>query len=261
MFTEHHIIPKFDKGTNEAENRVLVHIHEHGLLHLLRWLWTKSPRDLGGFTSAIRTEDSILEQKQKRSERQPNSPLPPNTPVEKRQPTITARLVQQGRIVRTQYHKNNRVNANPFGWFVATMTVEFEHENGKTYIHQGSPNDIMADQNTARDIACQLNEIQNSSSFTKEPFVLSQVLTGVKKRRGGWGVKQVVVSEQSYSLMHLKELFECVQKAYLENKITNLNSQKLLNFAQIANAEISTVQAIVQFLEAHQTFLTSFSKS
>ncbi len=34
MFSDHHINPKFEGGDNSAANRILLHKHEHGFLHL-----------------------------------------------------------------------------------------------------------------------------------------------------------------------------------------------------------------------------------
>lgn len=59
MFCEHHIEPRFERGADTAENRVLLHYHEHGWVHLIRWLYSNSPRDLGGFSSNMRTLEAV----------------------------------------------------------------------------------------------------------------------------------------------------------------------------------------------------------
>lgn len=55
----HHIQPKFDGGTDEESNCVLLHQYEHALIHLFRFLCFKNSRDFNAFSSACLTVDQI----------------------------------------------------------------------------------------------------------------------------------------------------------------------------------------------------------
>jgi hypothetical protein len=55
----HHIQPRFEGGTDDESNRVLLHQYEHALIHLLRFLWLQHSRDLNAFSSACLTPEQV----------------------------------------------------------------------------------------------------------------------------------------------------------------------------------------------------------
>jgi len=50
---KHHIIPRFDGGTDDPSNLVLVFIKEHVIAHWLRWKVLKKPQDYSAFLFRI----------------------------------------------------------------------------------------------------------------------------------------------------------------------------------------------------------------
>jgi hypothetical protein len=59
---KHHIIPRFDSGTNDPSNLVLVSIKEHVIAHWLRWKVLEKPQDYAAFLFRIGdTEEAIAQ--------------------------------------------------------------------------------------------------------------------------------------------------------------------------------------------------------
>lgn len=59
---KHHILPRFDGGTNEASNIVLVSVKEHVIAHWIRWKVLAKPQDYAAFLFRIGdTEEAILQ--------------------------------------------------------------------------------------------------------------------------------------------------------------------------------------------------------
>jgi hypothetical protein len=46
---KHHILPRFDGGTDDPSNLVLVSIKEHVIAHWLRWRSLEKPQDYAAF--------------------------------------------------------------------------------------------------------------------------------------------------------------------------------------------------------------------
>lgn len=61
---KHHIIPRFDGGTNDLSNLVLVSIKEHVIAHWLRWQILGKPQDYAAFLFRIGdTEEAVAQRK------------------------------------------------------------------------------------------------------------------------------------------------------------------------------------------------------
>nr|YP_002000413.1 putative HNH homing endonuclease [Oedogonium cardiacum]YP_002000465.1 putative HNH homing endonuclease [Oedogonium cardiacum]ACC97275.1 putative HNH homing endonuclease [Oedogonium cardiacum]ACC97301.1 putative HNH homing endonuclease [Oedogonium cardiacum] len=59
---KHHIIPRFDGGTDDPSNLVLVSIKEHVIAHWLRWKVLEKPQDYAAFLFRIGdTEEAIAQ--------------------------------------------------------------------------------------------------------------------------------------------------------------------------------------------------------
>lgn len=254
MFTEHHITPRFEGGSQAATNRVLCHRYEHGLVHLFRWLYTNRAQDLGGFTSSMLTEETALRQRQQRQANPPVSPLPPRPQANRPSPTITGRLIQSGRQAGQRYQRNSRVNADPFGWFVGTMPILFVYtDNNITYSHPGST-DILSNEVTASVIGRKLHPLAPECTMTiNNPQSLSQLLKGEVLTRGGWSIKHVDCGGKLYQVRELKQVFEKVYDVFrqgqTETKISRLNES-------LTAQDIKAASLMFDFLKKRQSFLT-----
>lgn len=62
---KHHIIPRFDGGSDVPENIVLLTIKEHVIAHWLRWKVLKKPQDYSAFLFRIGDTEQALEQRRK----------------------------------------------------------------------------------------------------------------------------------------------------------------------------------------------------
>jgi hypothetical protein len=60
---KHHIIPRFDGGTNDLSNLVLVSIKEHVIAHWLRWRVLEKPQDCAPFLFRIGDTEEAMAQK------------------------------------------------------------------------------------------------------------------------------------------------------------------------------------------------------
>lgn len=257
MFCIHHIQPRFENGDNSPSNIVLLHYHEHSWVHLIRWLYTDSHRDLGGFTSNMRTIKSVVYQREQRALNVPNSPNPPRPQAGRKKPAVTARVIQNSRKLGATYQTYSRVRVNPLTWFVSTSTVCFKHTSGVSYLHVPSP-DIFDIKNTASDIARNLVNIAYSPPLVKNPQNLSMILCGKDKTRGGWSIAYVQVGTEKITIAELKQLFNKILKNFENNQ--ELALQELLswlltnNIISIAN-EFKMAETILDFLFKRKNFL------
>jgi hypothetical protein len=281
MFCEHHIKPRFEGGGLEAENRVLLHRHEHSYLHLIRWLYTNSRRDLGAFTSNMRTNESIALQSQRRSQNPPNSPLPPPPPARemRAQPTITGRVQQNSLRLGRQYQTNSRIRVNPFTWFIGTLPLVFIHTSGVKYYHHGSE-DILSDSITASSIGRELAILTPDSALARNPQNLSDVLSCLKPSRGGWKIESILLESAKTdteteketrekklvcTLAELKKLFQNIETFFNETKdqlsLSTFTEQLIYKFYLPETQDQEIKEIIIKigvFLIKRQDFFNRF---
>lgn len=262
MFVVHHILPKNEGGGEELSNKVLLHICEHGSVHLIRWLYTGSSRDLGAFTSNIRDEDSIILQRERRAANPPQLVIPPPPPANRPKPQVTARVIQHSTEIGKQYQTNSRVRVKPFTWFISCQTILMQHSTKITYTHVPDP-DILNPVNTASAIGRQLALLTPNTSLAKQPQVISQVLDNTDKSRQGWSVVHVSIGEKQYPLPQLEVIFNQAMAIFLgeatSSELTEGEYVDLPDGTRITNTDYYQVVAhMLKFLQQRQTFINKF---
>lgn len=182
-FCTHHIKPKFSGGGDEANNLVLLHYFEHGYLHLIRWLVTDMPSDLGGFTSAMNAKSKRKLQIERRRESQPKLSLPPLPPpaAERKKPAKTAKTVRAGQTVGQKYQLQSLAKANPFSLFLANSILKFLNLNGTEVIHKPSGDIKNVSDNSASAIGRKLNAVCFTETLGKNPSIITKLLSGENK--------------------------------------------------------------------------------
>lgn len=268
MYVEHHVIPKFVVRDQSAENRIFIHTCEHGILHLIRWLYSEHPGDLSGFSSGARTEESIDMQRQKRKINPPNSPLPPPPPSKKirAMPTITDQLRKTGQMVGSEYHTNSLFNRNRFSWFLCTQQIKLQHKSTKTYFYSPDTSDITQLEITK--ISKKLVELTPESTLKGKEHVLSEVFRGVKKSRGGWSIKRILIDNKDFMLQDLFDLFDKIE--YIlgneelssnDSLLTTLLMDKLNKNDENFNFPKTPTEQIVNFLILYHKTLNSLQSN
>lgn len=265
MFVVHHIFPKNEGGGEESSNKVLLHICEHGSVHLIRWLYTGSSRDLGAFTSNIRTEESISLQKERRAANPPRLVIPPPPPADRPKPQVTARVIQHSSTLGKNHQINSRLRVNPFTWFIASQPILMEHTTKITYTHKPAA-DILDSVNTASAIARQLATLTSDESLAKTPQVLSQVLGNEKKSRAGWSVVHVTIGEKTYSLSTLQFIFTQAMDTFLGKDLSiSLTEEKYVSLpdgSRIMAIDYSQIlNHMLQFLAQRQHFINRYNQN
>lgn len=262
MFVVHHIFPKNEGGGEETSNTVLLHTCEHGLVHLIRWLYTGSARDLGAFTSNIRTEESIIFQRERRAANPPRLVIPPRPQADRPKPRVTARVLQHMRVLGKKNQINSRLRVNPFTWFIATQSILMEHVTKITHTHVPA-GDILDLANTASAIARQLAALTSDESLAKTPQVLSQVLGNEKKTRHGWSIIHVTIGDKAYSLSTLQVIFTEAMSIF-PGEASSIGSAgdehaSLADRTRIAHSDYYYVlNVMLQFLQQRQQFIDKY---
>ncbi len=137
----HHIVPRFDGGTDVMENRVGLHQYEHVLIHLFRYSWKSLSTDLNAFSSACLTNDQLL----RRSSAEPTdaqlearrkTTQDPNWQqtfgalgrANRGKPSITPSLKRAGSVAGQAFQwVNARARTNIFTWFLCTLPLGFKN--------------------------------------------------------------------------------------------------------------------------------------
>lgn len=255
MYVKHHITPKFEGGLDSYENMVFCHRYQHSIFHLVRWHYTNSPRDLGGFSSNAQLPEVYERQKQARQENPPTSPNPPPRTPDRKKPTTTAQLFISGQKAGLTYQfVNNRRRVNPFLWFVETLEIEFQHKDGAVFLHSGFI-DYLDKNMTASDMARELNKVQPNA--INNPQSLKKILTGEDNTCGGWKVNKVILANQPFKIRELKVTFDRLKKK--SESLGDLKPEEMYSLLSSESfflpIEIPIAQDILNFLCFHRDFM------
>lgn len=256
MFSQHHIRPRFEGGDDSEENRVLLHRYEHALIHLLRWLCTDSRRDLGGFSSAMRTEENVLAAARVRAINPPRTAginPPPPAPSARKKQAVTGRVIQYRRNLRergldptTGHQRRTRVRADPFTWFVTTLPILFEFRTGLQYTHPGRTSDNLFDVSSA-EIGRNLDNVRRylPENERRPVYNLYKILSGIDQTCSGWRILHVLIKNQQYSIAQLREIYLIVFPVWENSPIPRPDRRILLKQIRVLLVEENLENQII----------------
>lgn len=241
----HHIQPRFEGGTDEIENRVLLHQHQHALIHLFRYSWKKISTDLNAFSSACLTNDQ-LKRRQSRVPTQSTIEARKKTTQNKewqatfgakgrmnrtKPPTVTALLRRSGSEAGNQYQWiNARSRANIFSWFLCTLILGFQNIINTKVVYISPDSD--PEKHTVTHIAKQLFshpvhiETEGVDVPNSRLSNFSQIFRGERQSMWNWRFYCIQIEDIAFILTNTNlrnlrcffaDVFFCVSKSDVVN--------------------------------------------
>lgn len=213
----HHIVPRFEDGSDELDNRVMLHQYEHALIHLFRYSWKKMIRDLNAFSSACLTNEQLerrntsltgktLEarlkttlnpewQKTVAAKGRENRGTPVISPLQRRKAAETGG--------KTQW-RNARKRVQPFTWYLCEQSLAFQNVKDPQVVW------MLPDDNPEKRTVASIAEKLTQHPIhvkTKSPTVsknllsnLAMIFRGERNVKWGWSFYAISIDGYTHSL-------------------------------------------------------------
>nr|YP_009773688.1 putative HNH homing endonuclease [Uronema confervicola]QIZ74188.1 putative HNH homing endonuclease [Uronema confervicola] len=196
----HHIIPRFEGGSNEQNNRIQLHQYEHALIHLFRFSWKQSSSDLNAFSSGCLDDDQLsrrnrpelssVENARAKTTRNPEwqATAGARGRANRSKPALTPALQRSGSKAGKQYQfENARQRVNPFTWLFCEFTVGFKNIATEEIVWV-EPNEDPKSRTVA--FIAQFLSTKNPSQPIPEKQVsnLSVLFRGERPTKWGWSL-------------------------------------------------------------------------
>lgn len=282
---EHHIIPRFDGGTDELQNRVLLHQYEHGLIHLFHYSWKKLSTDLNAFSSACLTEDQLIQRSavqptattlaarkkttQKAIWQQTSGAL---GRARRGKSTTTPLLVNSGSVAGQAFQwVNARARTNIFTWFLCTLPLGFKNIQSNQVLWV--PPDPNPENHTVSKVAETLltspEHIATGGVSVPQSRLsnLSQLFRGERSSMWNWSldsmkVDDLIFSVQSGKLALLRSFFADSLYLVFNSNSTNFQSFKAqlkTFYCSSSSDNIGSVDMFEKLFQQIQQFATAYS--
>jgi hypothetical protein len=261
----HHILPKFEQGTNDLTNLVDCSALNHSLAHTLRFLFSQNRGDLFGAVSAGVLKETRLNRMQSQKVQEMYDRTTRNPEWQKthgakglanrKKPQMRPRqraLVSEA--AKKTQSTNSKYRVSPVTWFMSSLTLIWaNHEKPNEEFQTTGASDFL--NCNAAAVTRQLISYIFNEKLENSPSLMSSVLAGEGQSRYGWYLTKVRFESGYYAPVLIREAANYA----LENKFTLSNLAELQQHFNSLSMDVC--ENILIFSEYYQKFLAEKPKN
>lgn len=197
--TSHHIIPRFDQGTDDVDNIISCNIYIHGIFHLIRFFISGDNRDKAGVNNSLRTLEELQSMHTNRLERQREAlgsrsigrPFVPGQAPFLTGTSTGAQIAAGRRVGLAHQEKNAFKRVKSLTRFMCSLTLVFKKRGSNETCTVFLGENVGSHQ--VQQVGVYLSENSSFDAMPHQYHHLARLMRGVDKTRFGWYIETVAL--------------------------------------------------------------------